>query len=506
MTRKIHLMPPVLDGQTVLFQWRVEPATALYRQTRFTVSFPPAIDLSKVPKRLWWEFLLMCLHPHWLLLRPCEIHLPLKLGTPLKKFWLQLLQNGMDTLSAYGPEDRAAALAITIVDGDLDLPYERVTGSRYATAFSGGKDSLLQAALLLELTEQPLLVATTSPMPPLADHVTARRREVFQAIQSRRHPLFVEVESDFRNIWDNSFAGHLGYRIAVNELTDTFLYTSCLLAAGAALDATRLFVASETELQDNALIDGKIVQHSHFMYTAATQRALARLLAPYGFEIGSLTWPLRTMQVQQLLWARYPDLCDLQYSCWRVGESQAACSQCEQCLRIAVTALASGNDPQRMGIDLRKVINYALTWRPIKKRASDRGLPQDEAVDKFAGYIVDAIKRTSLDDVGLAMARANKRQPFGVGHLKLLKAIWTLRIVRWRFRRWQSPPPAGVREAFFDWLDADLRDALITIYKQYFPIEPRAQHLGIFERSDELTSRVTSSIHKSHAKAFTPAQ
>ncbi len=44
----------------------------------------------------------MCLHPHWLLLRPCEIHLPLKLGAPLKKFWLQLLQNGMDTLSHMG--------------------------------------------------------------------------------------------------------------------------------------------------------------------------------------------------------------------------------------------------------------------------------------------------------------------------------------------------------------------------------------------------------------------
>src|SRR6185437_5656430 len=204
--RKIHLMPPIIDGQTAKFQWGVEPPYTLYQRTSFTIIFPPVVDLSKVPKRLWWDFLLMCLHSHWLLLQPCEVHLPLKLGAPLRKFWLQLLQNGLDTLNAYGPKNQAAALNVSIVDGDLEVPYERITGSRYATAFSGGKDSLLQAALLFELTEQPLLVATTSPMPPLADHVTARRREVFHAIQSRRHSLFVEVESDFRGIWENSFA------------------------------------------------------------------------------------------------------------------------------------------------------------------------------------------------------------------------------------------------------------------------------------------------------------
>jgi len=498
--RKIHLMPPIIDGQTAKFQWRVEPPSTLYQRTSFTIIFPPVVDLSKVPKRLWWDFLLMCLHSHWLLLQPCEVHLPLKLGAPLRKFWLQLLQNGLDTLNAYGPKNQAAALNVSIVDGDLEVPYERITGSRYATAFSGGKDSLLQAALLFELTEQPLLVATTSPMPPLADHVTARRREVFQAIQSRRHSLFVEAESDFRGIWENSFAGQLGYRVAVNELTDTFLYTVCLLAAGAALGATRLFVASEAELQDNARIDGKIIQHSHFMYTAATQRALTGLLGPYGFEIGSLTWPLHTMQVQQLLWARFPDLCDLQYSCWRVGENQAACSQCEQCLRIAATALASGADPQRMGVDLPKVIDYALTWRPMEKKVSVQRLPQEVAAGKLTAHVVDAIKRTSLNHVRFTLARATKGQWSWHQSLKLRKAVWTFRIVRWRFRHWPPPPPMGVREAFFDWLDAGLREALIAIYKQYFPIEPRAQHLGILERSDELTSRATSSLDRPHAK------
>ena len=92
--RKIHLMAPVIQGQTVTFQWRVEPESPLYRRTHFTISFPSFIDLSRVPARLWWDLFIICLHPHWLLLRPCEVHLPLRLGAPLRQFWLQMLQNG----------------------------------------------------------------------------------------------------------------------------------------------------------------------------------------------------------------------------------------------------------------------------------------------------------------------------------------------------------------------------------------------------------------------------
>jgi hypothetical protein len=485
---KIHLLSPLVQGQTVTFQWHVEPASDLYRRTHFSINFPSCIDLSRVPKRLWWDIFILCLHPHWLLLRPCEIHLPLKLGASLRQFWLQLLQNDFDTLYAYGPANiNDNFLGIAIVDGDLDVPYDKVTGSGCGTAFSGGKDSLLQAALLLELTDRPLLVATTAPMPPLEDHITARRRQVFDTIQTRRNPHFVETRSDFRSSWHNSFAARLGYHVAVNELTDTFLYTASLLAVGAATGATRLFVASETELQESAMIGEKIVQHSHYMYSAATQRALARMLAPYGFELGSLTWPLHSMQVQQLLWARYPDLCDLQYSCWRVRDGEATCSQCEQCLRIAVTALERGDDPQRIGINLRKVVSFASKWVPYATRFSTSSLPQDEAADLLGARVADSIRRTSLIHVGLTLARAASPPRVRV----TLKTAYDFHQLRRRFRNLPRPPRMGVREAFFDWLDADLRDSLIAIYTCYFPREPRRKHMGAYERSRALTLRAT---------------
>jgi hypothetical protein len=37
---RIELMPPVIEGQSAQFAWRVEPETALWRKTRFTLTFP----------------------------------------------------------------------------------------------------------------------------------------------------------------------------------------------------------------------------------------------------------------------------------------------------------------------------------------------------------------------------------------------------------------------------------------------------------------------------------
>jgi hypothetical protein len=491
---KIELMPPVIQGQTAIFRWQVSPEAKLYRNTHFSMTFPHSVDLSKVPERLWWDILLICLHPHWLLLRPCQVHLPIRLNAPERQFWLRLLQNAADTLEVYGPSRPSAEpLGIEIADGDLDIPRTAINGSGCGTAFSSGKDSLLQAALLSELTEKPLLVTTTSQLPPFTDHETARRRHVLAAIQARRDVRLVEVSSDFRVICDNGFAGSLGYRVAVSELTDTFIYMASLLAAGTALGTVRLFLASETELQDNAVLDGKIIQHSHFMYSAATQRALARLLAPYGIHFGSLIWPLHTMQVQQLLWARYPDLCDLQYSCWQVGQDEATCSRCEQCLRIAVTALAGGDDPERMGIDLRKVLAFASSWEALanSSSAAPLTLPQDRAARELELVVMDTIRRITMPYVAALLARGSLRRLLSRDTLVTLRRFHRLRN---RARRAPQQSRQGVREAFFDWLDPELRSSLVAIYTRHFPCEPRSRHLEMFERSRALTLRAASSL------------
>lgn len=490
----ITLLAPRIEGQTVTFSWHIEPATQLYSRPSFTLTFPPTVPLGRVPARLWLDIALICLHPHWVLLAPCVVKLPYRLGPDATRFWLELMLAAAETLDSIRAEPQPqSGLGVTLVDGTIEIPHERVSGNGYATAFSSGKDSLLQASLLLELTERPLLVTTTSPMPPLADHVTGRRRRVLAAIQERRSVDLVEVESDLRANWDNGFAGRLGYPIAINELTDTFLYMSSLLAVSAALGRTHLFVASEAEVQENTEIGGRIVQHPHFMYSAATQRALSRYLSPYGLTFGSLIWPLYSMQVQQLLWARYPDLSDLQYSCWRVGEGQSTCSACEQCLRIAMTAIAAGHNPELMGIDLDRLMDYAPQWSPVQRhdKATQpaRALASQRALDRVVG----TIRSTSP---GHFAAIALKSQPLRLFRARTLRTLRGYRALRARVGGKGEPPAMGYRVAFVDWLDPTLRDRLSEIFASHFPAEPAVEHRAIAERTDRLVERATAHLDK----------
>jgi hypothetical protein len=84
------------------------------------------------------------------------------------------------------------------------------------------------------------------------------------------------------------------------------------------------------------------------------------------------------------------------------------------------------------------------------------------------------------------------------GKIRILASREVFRMV-WDFYRLQllarqAPRHrrAGVREAFFDWLDPQLRDSLVGIYTHHFAREPRREHVGEYERSRALTLRATS--------------
>ena len=134
----------------------------------------------------------------------------------------------------------------------------------------------------------------------------------------------VEVVSDFRAATDNGFAGRMGYPVAVSELTDTHLYLASLVTSASALGATHLFLASENEVQENVEFDGRVVQHTHFMYAATTLRRLSALCSvPPGLCSPRSRRLFTASRSCELLWKRYPDLADLQYSCWRVGPERS---------------------------------------------------------------------------------------------------------------------------------------------------------------------------------------
>jgi hypothetical protein len=553
---RITLEPPAVRRDGATFRWQVAPATSLYRETAFALRLPPGFDARLIPESLWWTVALLCLHSHWNLLRPCVVLLPVTLEPGHRELWSRLLESEAATLDAYragggaaAGDDGGAGAAAT---GNVELveegprlrrPAPLAESGRCAAAFSGGKDSLLQAALLAELGLPTELVATTSPMPPLVDHLTARRRHVLAEIVRRRPLGLAEVESDLRATWRNDFPPDVGYPVSVNEITDTFLYTAALLLVAWLRGATHLFLASEAEVQENVEMNGRIVQHTHFMYSAATQRALAALLAPLGVRYGSLISALYSLQVQELLWTRYGDLCDLQYSCWRVGAGEATCSRCSQCLRLALGALAIGETPERMGIDLVRLLLAMRDWSPGPPAAAAAAAPAATVSAGAAGTASPAAAPgmpAAPDAPGVAPSGPSAPAPapallpavavsrrFRRQMLRSFAAISTVRVAAALFaggparlltrRGWQAvaayaglrrrlalaaPGGAavllaetwGYREGFLRQVDPRLRARIAAIFAEHFVAEGAGLDGGVLERSEALAAWIAAPL------------
>lgn len=496
--REIVIHRPEISGGKVTFSWTVDPPTSLYGKERFTLSFPPAVDLGRVAEGLWWRIALITLHSHWVLLRPCRVRLPVALLGGEAEMWLRLMDAEIATLESYSLRDDPSRRAsferqIEIVEeGPMLAPSIIVPCERAATAFSGGKDSLLQTGLLTELTERPLLVTVTSPRPGQEDHVTPRRREVLAEIRRRRAIDLVEVESDYRANLSEKFAQERGYPIALNEMTDTLLYLGALVAAAAALGAGRLFLASEAEVQENVEIDGRLVQHKHFMYSLVTLSAIDAALRPWGIGCSSLTSPLHSYQVQQLLWTRYSDLRDLQYSCWRVKSGQSVCQACPQCLRIAFSALSIGAQPQEMGLDMAATLVAMKDWRARRPSGNGRPAFPDEIVsihlhEQVLRSILSTRPRTLLSAIGGGRpARLLRRQFWQAlgAYLDLRKHAMSAR-----------PGPApGYRPGFLSFIDPALRERVGQIYAEHFAPEDEKVYAQSLARIRRETRRIAETL------------
>ncbi len=302
---------------------------------------------------------------------------------------------------------------------------------------------------------------------------------------------WVEVESDFRSNWNNGFAA--AYGVAINELTDVHLYFAALLVVGAALGVTHLCVAAEAEVHENARLDGRIIQFRHFMYSSITQRALSALLQPMGLQYCSLTSPLHAAQVQQLLWTRYPDIRDLQYSCWKVGLNEKQCSRCPNCLQMALCALAMGMNPEVMGIDLVTLFNRMKDWAP---QLSTIG----PLYERSPNYVV----RTRNEGYNVQHLRAiTPRQVRNIisesGGMRVVRPSGWLALRRFaRMRERMAMYPVretpGYWPAFLRLVDQSLREKIGAIYAESFVAEQESAYLGVLERSDEMVGWITAPI------------
>lgn len=489
MTRTVWRLLSVNRGSSndVTFVWEQEPAGDLYCQTDFTLTFPESVDIGDVPNEVWWRIAMWCTFPHWVLLRPVHVELPFRLSSQEREFWLRLCDAIQWTLEAKVEGDDLSR-AVEFVEIGASLP--RGTRSRTiretVSCFSGGRDSLTQFGLLRELGEPTVLATTRSPRPGSIEHTSTRFDYVLGEVQRRTSTALFLVESDFRSVVNNGFAGR--YEMAVTELTDCLLYQAVAVVVAWVRGADHVTMASEYEVQATQRRGGVIAQHPHVMYSAATLRALSALVAPWGMAVSGLTAPLRQFQVQRLLASRFPDLSDLQYSCWELSEGQGACSACRECARVAWALLADGNDPALASIDLRTLLLTGPGWVPPVSIPGPGGDVSGESRRhrrrQLAAVAPDLVARcVNHDEAAMAAFDELRQQVLG----DLAEPLG------------EEP---GYCADYLELLDHRHRDALTEIFGQYFPRDQDADTAAARDRIMTVADWITAPL--AEAEAMTP--
>lgn len=455
---EIRFQPLALNSSSVHVAWTISPAAALYKQNHFTLDFGAALDPRELPLKVWWTVVFLCIHSHWNLLRPCRIVLPVTLPVEEIEFWQRLLDSERVTLEKYrGTTDFRRTIEFACAGPPLEEAVLANGGARYATCFSGGKESLLQAALLCELTERPLLVSVYSPLPPLKDQDSPWFGYTMREICKRRSCEHIEVKSDWRGKWNSGFPRTLGYAHAVSEISDTFFYSAVMFALAFAQGIRTCLIAAEFFSHFPSLYYGRVVQDFYFMYDQITLGALDGLFARFGMAYGSLISALSQYQVMALLHTRYPDLGALQISCYSMtDESRRYCNSCEKCLRIAVCMLALGLDPAGIGLDIQSLFPARRTWPRVSHAESG----------EYAQYAASLINPNAVKKF---MPRRTWREQI---LFRQAKAVRILEDYIAACRPIAQPFYGQHRRSRMKYVNVSLRDALDALYSHYWELDP----------------------------------
>lgn len=472
---EFRLLPPRREEQRVYFRWEESKPTGLFERNSFHLEFPECVDAGLIPEAVWWSAFLLCMHVQWALLGSCLVRLPVRLAPGQRELLLRLLDTYCDTLDALHPEARPVRRLEIIEEGPALSASPSTAGvTGMAIAYSGGKDSLTTVGLALEMGYTPWLVNVNSPMPGLHYDVSAHRQRAMDLIAERTNLPLVEVKSDMRTVWNNFHPRNMGYPLSMNELTDTMLYTAALFVTAYHFGAGQLLLASENELATMVNRDGRLLQHSHFMYSALTQYGIGLFLSPFGIRHGSLTSSLRSSQVQLLLTREFRRLRDIQTSCWRMTPERRACSVCGECRRLAWVCMANGGDPADQGIDLVHMLNNYVNAPPSETNGS-RHEPNRLASESFSMQFVDAIAGIPPSKV---LLRIFIRDPMSLLKGEGWKAYKRYReLYEWHLRQQAGRVGrTGFRAGYLALLEPGLRTRLDAFLRARFQEEPEGEY------------------------------
>lgn len=249
-----------------------------------------------------------------------------------------------------------------------------------AVLSSGGKESLLSFALLIEMGRQvhPIFINESgrhwftalnayrrlAVQAPLTARVWTNADRVF-AWLLRRLPF---VRPDFASLRSDEYPIRL--------------WTMALLVFGALpllrrRGVGRLVIGNEFDTTRRARFKGVAHYDGLFDQSAFFDRVMEAYFRAKGWGVSqfSIVRPLSELLVEKILVERYPELQGLQVSCHAAhkdGQSIRPCGRCEKCRRVVGLLLAAGGDPSRCGYDeaqIRRCLKD-LAGRPVNQEAA----------------------------------------------------------------------------------------------------------------------------------------
>lgn len=405
----IRLDEPRIDGQRVHFTWRSTPTCDIWLRQSFFLEFPDSVDLSQVPEGLWPRVMMLCLYGQWTLIDASRVVLPRQLPPEEIEVWQRMVDAGVWTNEANNQlagdsslVQRTSRRCEIVCEGPQAAPLTTThsPGDLCVASFSGGRDSLTQLAILRELGTLPLLVMTRSEREGSIEFETERFEYVTAEAARRTGAELIEVRSDLRRIVDNFNWRAARYQLAVTEMTDICLYFANCLVVAAARGAGTIYLASESEIQTSARVDGMVIQSLHSIYAEVVHRSLTELFAAGGIAFRNMLGSLEHPQIHRLLALRYGELRDLQYSCYDQAEGEDVCCRCYNCFKMSLCLLNDGIEPSEVGLDLERVLAARRDWVPYGDNSAHAvGLVGPVYSRRLDDHLLRRLRAMTLEDV-----------------------------------------------------------------------------------------------------------
>ncbi len=502
----VRLKQPRVDGQSVHFAWESEGDRGFYLRPGFRVDFPDAVPLARVPDAIWLRVMLICLHTHWALLRPCRVELPRALGEEEREFWQRLIDAAVWTTEndrdAEGGDafPRRSRRQVELIDAGPPaeplLPAQSRDDSLIACSFSGGRDSLVQLGAMRELGLTPLLVNVTSARVGSHEFATARYERVLAEVAERTGVELLRVRSDLRTCFVNNHPLAARCRLAVSEMTDALFYFACAFVAARARGAEQIMVASEAEAQENLRRAGTVVQIEHFAYSGATQRALSGLTQQAGIKYGGAIAALDHFQINRLLNQRYVGLRDLQYSCYSQKDGEEVCSACYTCFKTALHKISDDCTPAEIDIDIEKALIALQHWSPVGDGDTEiRSSVGRLFANRMNAHLVRILRSIEAEDITrhLPSGRLSREARRALARLKATAAAAA-----------DPPPEPGYRREYLDLLGEPLARGLDGIFSEHFAVEPLDSYADMLESTKRLSDWVAAALSGAPLQALDP--